>query len=323
MKHVTTLFMLFCSTGAFAQDWQGVNLHDTHGGTMQVPISDIDSITFSTEIPINVPSIATMPVTGISTNEATSGGILVSDGGSPLTAQGVCYSTNPDPTLANNFTNDLGWASPYASLLTGLTPDSTIYYVRAYATNAAGTAYGNEVTFATNTSVCGSLLLGQYYQGGIFYYCLQEGDIGYDINVPHGLIIAPYDVGTGPFGCSGVDLGIPGPNGTYPVYTSQSLNNSILNDCPELGIAARLCADFTLNGYSDWILPTRSELYALNSSNINLASLNLQNSLYWVIDQDALSDPALQNSSMNILTNNTSYNTPKTTILPVRAIRYF
>lgn len=79
---------------------------------------------------------------------APSGGNIATDGGSPITARGVCWSTSANPTIANSKTTDGTGTGTYSSTLTGLSP-STTYYVRAYATNSAGTAYGNEVTHTT------------------------------------------------------------------------------------------------------------------------------------------------------------------------------
>jgi uncharacterized protein (TIGR02145 family) len=94
------------------------------------------------------PVISTIVVTAISYTTATSGGNVTNEGGAPVTARGVCWNTSLDPTVANNKTTDGTGTGSYISLLTGLTA-GTIYYVRAYATNTAGTGYGNQVTFTT------------------------------------------------------------------------------------------------------------------------------------------------------------------------------
>ncbi|MFH1159429.1 MAG: hypothetical protein V1733_00575 [bacterium] len=106
-----------------------------------------NELTFTTLPPV-LPTVFTTAVTNITQHTATSGGHVTSDGGSSVTARGVCWSTSPNPTTANNHTLDGSGTGVFVSNLTGLTPN-TLYYVRAYATNSVGTAYGNELTFTT------------------------------------------------------------------------------------------------------------------------------------------------------------------------------
>jgi len=96
-----------------------------------------------------LPIVTTTNVSEIRSTSAATGGIITSDGGSEVTAQGVCWNTAPFPTLGNNKTNNGTGSGTFSSNMTGLTPNTT-YYVRAYATNRAGTAYGNEVSFKSN-----------------------------------------------------------------------------------------------------------------------------------------------------------------------------
>jgi hypothetical protein len=99
-----------------------------------------------------LPEVTTAPVLAITQTAATSGGSLTSDGGATVTARGVCWSTSPNPTTANSKTTDGMGTGSFTSSLAGLTP-GTPYYVRAYATNSAGTAYGNEVSFTTSADM--------------------------------------------------------------------------------------------------------------------------------------------------------------------------
>jgi len=76
---------------------------------------------------------------------------VTSDGGSSVTARGVCWNTSQNPTVENSKTTDGADLGSYTSHITGLSPNTT-YYVRAYATNSQGTAYGEQRTFRTLTA---------------------------------------------------------------------------------------------------------------------------------------------------------------------------
>lgn len=95
-----------------------------------------------------VPTLTTAVITSIETTTAISGGIISSDGASNVTSRGICWSTNTNPTTADSKTSNGTGTGNFVSNLTGLLPN-TIYYVRAYATNSVGTAYGNQVSFST------------------------------------------------------------------------------------------------------------------------------------------------------------------------------
>ena len=93
---------------------------------------------------ITIPVLSTIDVTNLTQSTGKSGGIISSDGGSTIISRGICWSTNINPTIADRKTNDGVGTGAFTSTLTGISADST-YYVRAYATNVAGTAYGNVV----------------------------------------------------------------------------------------------------------------------------------------------------------------------------------
>jgi uncharacterized protein (TIGR02145 family) len=93
-------------------------------------------------------TVTTAAITGETVNSATGGGDVTDIGGSPVTARGVCWSIDHDPDLLDDHTTNGAGAGVFASSIGGLTP-GTEYFVRAYATNSAGTAYGNEVSFST------------------------------------------------------------------------------------------------------------------------------------------------------------------------------
>ena len=101
----------------------------------------------------NLPTISTNAVTDIKPNSSVSGGNILSDGGSPVTARGVVWSTNPNPTISlATKTNDGTGSGTFTSNLTGLLSNNT-YYVRAYATNSVGTSYGNEISLTTVANI--------------------------------------------------------------------------------------------------------------------------------------------------------------------------
>jgi len=95
----------------------------------------------------SLPEISTTSITDIKPNSSVSGGNILSDGGSPVTARGVVWSTSPNPTISlSTKTSDGTGIGNFSSNLSGLSSNTT-YYVRAYATNSVGTSYGNELIF--------------------------------------------------------------------------------------------------------------------------------------------------------------------------------
>ena len=103
-----------------------------------------------------VSELTTTAISEVTLTTAVSGGKITSDGGEDILQKGVCWSTTQSPTIASSITNDGNGSTAYTSNLIDLTA-GTPYYVRAYATNSVGTAYGNEVTFATH-EITGAVL---------------------------------------------------------------------------------------------------------------------------------------------------------------------
>jgi uncharacterized protein (TIGR02145 family) len=121
--------------------------------TNSVGTSYGDDVTFtSSDLPYVIPTLTTTTASSITYNSAVTGGSISSDGGAPITSRGVCYSTSTNPTTADNLTSDGSGTGVFISNLTSLSA-STIYYARAYATNDAGTAYGNQISFTTLVQV--------------------------------------------------------------------------------------------------------------------------------------------------------------------------
>ena len=99
-----------------------------------------------------VPVLTTATVTNTGANSATCGGNITSNGGAVITARGICWSKNQNPTISDTHTGDGTGIGSFTSQMSGLEPGAT-YYIRAYATNDIGTAYGNSVTLSIAASL--------------------------------------------------------------------------------------------------------------------------------------------------------------------------
>ena len=106
-------------------------------------------ITYEYSKKIAVALLKTVAPSSISQTTAISGGNVTNDGGSPITARGVVWGSSSNPTIINNnLTNEGVGTGTFTSSISGLIPGQT-YHIRAYATNIAGTAYGNDISFTT------------------------------------------------------------------------------------------------------------------------------------------------------------------------------
>jgi uncharacterized protein (TIGR02145 family) len=96
------------------------------------------------------PDVTTITPSEILYTSALTGGVISSEGASPVTAKGVCWDINPDPTIEKSQTMDgyMSGVGQFFSLISGLTPGTT-YFVRAYVISALGTVYGNDLSFTT------------------------------------------------------------------------------------------------------------------------------------------------------------------------------
>jgi hypothetical protein len=95
-----------------------------------------------------LPSVATAAFTSVTANSVIVGGSVTSEGSSPVTAKGVCWSTSPTPFITENVVTGGTGTGDFHNTISGLFQGTT-YYIRAYATNSAGTAYGLIMTFTT------------------------------------------------------------------------------------------------------------------------------------------------------------------------------
>lgn len=96
------------------------------------------------EEPLKIPTVVTLPIKSITSTSAIGGGDVTSYGGTPVTARGVCWSINENPTIEDSITSNGAGIGNFTSNIIGLKP-GTKYYVRAYAINSIGTAYGSQL----------------------------------------------------------------------------------------------------------------------------------------------------------------------------------
>jgi hypothetical protein len=130
----------------------------TQGGLVQAVTNGTDTIrataqdgtgiyddyilTYSNQNEITVPTVITSATLGNSTYYITTGGDVTATGGASVTAKGICWSTSENPTLSDYHTIDGTGTGSYTTSLTFSIP-GVVYYIRAYATNSEGTAYGD------------------------------------------------------------------------------------------------------------------------------------------------------------------------------------
>ena len=124
----------------------------TAGQSAMIVVTRNQRQPYITTIPVTnpavVPTVTTTAISEIDKTTATGGGEVTADGGATVTARGICWSTTQNPTISDSYTTDGTGTGSFTSSMTGLAANTT-YYVRAYATNSAGTAYGEEVSFTT------------------------------------------------------------------------------------------------------------------------------------------------------------------------------
>ena len=263
---------------------------------------------------VTVPTVSTTAISAITNKSFSSGGTVSATGGSPILAQGICYSTHTNSTLADGGVISESTASTFVCSVGLLSPNTT-YYVRAYATNVAGTTYGNELSFRTIISV------GDSYAGGVVTYLLVPGNVGYDANTPHGLIYSGVTNIRLPWGCQGT--GINGADGTG-IGSGNQNTIDIVNGCSTASIAARYCYDYsvTVNGilYDDWFLPSKDELNQLflNKSFIGLNSTGFI--YYWSSSENSWHNGWFQNLNTG---SQEYFSYPKDILLFVIPVRYF
>lgn len=245
-----------------------------------------EQISFVAANPV-LPTVA-ITASGTATSTTMSYTVNVSDdGGALVTARGVCYSTAPNPTLANSLTVNGTGKGSFTANLAGLSTVVT-YYVRPYATNSVGTTYGAQQTVTTQYH-----WIGESFGGGIVFYVEPA------TNGLHGLIAATTDQATcvwnGTPGGYGYNLAT-NVEGTTAIGDGEANTNQIISywSGATNTYAAKAARNYTGGGFNDWFLPSRSEMLELKKQQNIVGGFPASNTTYWTSNAERFSDPKNQ-----------------------------
>lgn len=238
---VTNITGLTSNTTYYIRSY--LNLYPSGTGPWTYAYGNV--LNFTTIAPTAPVVGATTAITGISANTATSGGTITSDGGSPITAKGVCWGLTTNPVLGvGNFTTDGTGITSYTSKITGLTANTT-YYVRAYATNGVTTSY-SPASVSFTTWLQAPFTLGQVLSYGIVGYIAPDGT---------GFIVSPEIPTLDGWGCNGVNV-----TGTSTALGTGKANTLAILACSTGTVtAASVASTYTGGGFNDWYLPSSGD----------------------------------------------------------------
>lgn len=137
-------------------------------------------------------TVSTLQVTSITDVSCITGGSVTSGGGLQVTARGVCWSELPDPDILDSKTSNGSGTGSFTSTVDGLTANTT-YYLRAYATNSKGTAYGNQLSFTTQSGSGGAVpcpgIPTVVFEGKIYHTILVDEQCWIRENMDVGVMI--------------------------------------------------------------------------------------------------------------------------------------
>lgn len=274
----------------------------------------------------SLPALTTSSIMNIGSDTASCGGNITTSDESSVTARGIVWGTSPNPTTADHKTVETGQLGTFTSTLTGLLAGTT-YYVRAYATNAAGTAYGSQTSFTT-LAVTNYVIGGFGPAGGTVFQVDASGH--------HGKEIAPHSTRfQGQWGCPVSSV----PGTSAAVGSGQNNTNIILNyhnsinyfanpgQCTAVVIAngtcaAKNCANLVYNGYDDWYLPSIGELSLVYTNLVSQGLGNFGTSSTWTLSSSTQSATNVR-MSMVLENSGVTWGMWKEDLTHHRAIRNF
>jgi uncharacterized protein (TIGR02145 family) len=152
MKKIYFILAAFCLLGSLSLKAQTfMKIHKKGGVVLQIPVSGIDSVTHTINDNGQLPTVKTLPIIHKGSFFASCGGQVTNSGSSNVWSRGAVWSTSPNLVGESSILRTGGGAGLYTSNLSSLKPNTT-YYVRAFATNQTGTAFGEEIIFTTYDS---------------------------------------------------------------------------------------------------------------------------------------------------------------------------
>jgi len=200
-----------------------------------------------------IPTLTTTEAQNITESSVTTGGNITDNGGTFINIRGVCWSTSTMPTISDSKINSGLGTGQFTVTITGLEP-ATTYYIRAFATNDIGTAYGNQVAFTTTILPPVPTITFSGSQ----------------------LWVHPTDNGTmkkwanDTFVITGATSQTDGANNTQTIVSVLGAGD----------YAAKICDELVAFGFSDWYLPSRDELIAMEDKKNQIGEFDLQKG-YW------------------------------------------
>lgn len=207
--------------------------------------------------------------------------------------RGFCISTHSNPTVNDLKTEDFeanNIGKFYETVYEGLLSNTT-YYIRAYVEYNGEVKYGNELTYTTMELY--PHIIGETYLGGIIGYISQPNDSLYVQGEFHGLIVSSINnsenIDWAGYNTSGTTIQTKdeigaGAQNTFDIVSYYGNGNTY---------AAALCYNLTMNGYSDWFLPSKDELFNIIKNYYVLDNFNY-NDVYW---SSSLTSTASNNSA--------------------------